>query len=429
LITQKKFEENLKNLTENFAQKSFLLAVSGGVDSMSLLYLFRISGIPFQAAHINYKLRGKDSDADQKLVEDFCEKNDIKIHIYEVSKKDKKPENSIQLWARNLRYQYFFKVLKTEKLDFIVTAHHLNDELETFLINLSRGSGIKGLSGIPDNENKILRPFLHFTKNEIYRFAEKNNIEFREDLSNRKNDYIRNKIRNEIVPKLLETNENFLPNFNKSLHYLSQTKNFVEEKINEISSSISSKKDGNLVINKTELSAESDFVKFEILRKFGFDDETEIAKIFKAETGKSFYSNDFQLVVNRNDLILIPQTEKENQKSENEIELKINSENEILLPENLKFTKSFQWHFDSDQLKFPLKLRKKRVGDVFFPVGMTGKKKVSKFFKDEKFSILEKQKIWLLTDVNDDVLGIIPFRQDRRFAGNADTKKVLKITT
>ncbi|WP_308004042.1 tRNA lysidine(34) synthetase TilS, partial [uncultured Chryseobacterium sp.] len=201
------FQNQLKNIVDSPENRSYLLAVSGGADSMVLAHCFNDLGIHFQIAHINYKLRGEDSDLDQKTVADFCERNHIKFHLYKVSEKDQKPEHSIQLWARKLRYEFFRNIQREENLEFLVTAHHLNDQLETFIINLSKAAGINGLSGIPANDNHILRPLLNFTKKEIYEFAEENNIEYREDLSNKKSDYLRNKIRNEIVPKLLETND------------------------------------------------------------------------------------------------------------------------------------------------------------------------------------------------------------------------------
>ena len=234
MLNTKTFQQSLQKLQTDYKKAKFLLAVSGGVDSMVLLDLFKGAALNFEVAHINYKLRGEDSDEDQKLVEGFCRQNQIPFHLYQVSEKDNKPKNSIQEWARNIRYQFFRKIQQEKNLDFLVTAHHLNDQLETFIINLSKASGIKGLSGIPANENKILRPLLSFTKEEIYAYAKKNKIKFREDLSNQKNDYLRNKIRNQIVPKLLEVNENFLENFGKSILHLNQTKSFVEEKISEI---------------------------------------------------------------------------------------------------------------------------------------------------------------------------------------------------
>lgn len=428
------FKKQLGNLVGFPENQTYLLAVSGGADSMVLAFIFNTLTLNFQVAHINYKLRGEDSDSDQKVVEDFCRIYNIKFHLYEVSEKDNRPENSIQLWARELRYNFFKQIQHTENIEFLVTAHHLNDQLETFIINLSKASGIKGLSGIPAADHKILRPLLNFSKEEIYDFAKKNQIEFREDLSNKKNDYLRNKIRNDLVPKLLETNDHFLKNFGKSLSYLHQTKNFVQHQIDEIENRISHPNHENKILNKEELNLESDFVKFEILKKYGFEKEEEIKKIFKSETGSLFFSKDFQLVVNRNELIFIRLNKiKADQKeiiltnssdlNQNIVEIDISDKISTIDEIN----KTFQWSFDAEKIVLPLKLRRKVEGDVFYPVGFSGKKKVSKFFKDEKLSILAKQKIWLVADGNDEVLGIIPFRQDRRYAKDEKTKNVLKI--
>ena len=432
MLTKETFHHALRNLLQNPESSNFLLAVSGGADSMALLQLFYSSRFKIQVAHVNYHLRGKDSDADQELVKNFCSENNIPFHLYEVSDNDQKPENSIQNWARNLRYDFFRKIQKAENIDYLVTAHHLNDQLETFLINLSKASGIHGLSGIPANENQILRPLLNFTKDEIYAFAEANNLEFREDVSNQKNDYLRNFIRNEIAPKLFETNENFLQNFAKSLNFLQQTKQFVEEKIQQTELELLSEKDHVFYLNKAKLSEQNSLTKFEILRKFGFQDEKEIAKIFNAEKGKTFNSADFQLLVDCENFVLIKNSSNHNS-TENSEEIIIAESissiknNEISLSKWIINEKETQWFFDEEKLIFPLKLRKKKTGDIIFPSGMIGKKTVSKFFKDEKIPILAQQKIWLLCNGNDEILGVIPLRQDRRFSANQDTKSTIKI--
>ncbi|WP_344823426.1 tRNA lysidine(34) synthetase TilS [Chryseobacterium ginsenosidimutans] len=436
-------KNQLENLVHSPENHTYLLAVSGGADSMVLAHIFKDLGIDFHIAHINYKLRGEDSDLDQKTVQDFCKKNHIKFHLYEVSKKDNKPENSIQLWARELRYNFFKQIQEKENLKFLVTAHHLNDQLETFIINLSKASGINGLSGIPANDNKILRPLLNFTKEEIYEFAKENKIEYREDLSNKKSDYLRNKIRNEIVPKLLETNDHFLENFKKSISYLNQTKDFVQQQIQEIEERISIFNKEYKILSKEKLNQESDFVRFEILKKYGFNQEEEIPKIFKAENGSSFFSKDYQLIVNYDELIIRGKIENGRWKFNDRDK---NTKDEILLIEKFDFSanqiainledtiesidginKTFEWDFDADKLQFPLQLRKHEEGDEFYPSGFSGKKKVSKFFRDEKLSILARQKIWILTDGKNSVLGVIPFRQDRRYARDEKTKNILKI--
>lgn len=441
MLKKLSFKSQLENLVHNPENHTYLLAVSGGADSMVLASLFQDlmdntqgKEHSFQIAHINYKLRGKDSDLDQKVVQDFCEKNHIKFHLYEVSEKDQKPENSIQLWARELRYAFFKEIQQKEKLEFLVTAHHLNDQLETFIINLSKAAGIKGLSGIPSNANCILRPLLSFSKKEIYQFAEQNNIEFREDLSNKKSDYLRNKIRNEIVPKLQETNDHFLENFKKSSFYLNQANDFVQNQIQEIENKLMVFNQEHKILSKEKLDQESDFVKFEILKKYGFNQEEEIPKIFRAENNSSFFSKEYQLIVNRNELIFIDRNHKQEIEDESLLIDHFDfSENQIdiSIPNSIEdidgIDKNFEWDFDAEKLHFPLHLRKQQDGDEFFPTGFSGKKKVSKFFRDEKLSILARQKIWILTDSNNSVLGVLPFRQDRRYAKDEKTKCILKI--
>ena len=440
MLKKSSFRNQLENLVRQPQKHTYLIAVSGGADSMVLASLFQdlrehIQDKKFniQIAHVNYKLRGEDSDLDQKIVQNFCEKNHIKFHLYEVSGKDNKPENSIQLWARELRYNFFKKIQEQEKLDFLVTAHHLNDQLETFIINLSKAAGINGLSGIPSSNNNILRPLLSFSKNEIYQFAELNSIEFREDLSNKKSDYLRNKIRHEVIPRLLETNDHFLENFKKSSSYLNHAKDFVQKQICEIENKLTQFNHRYKILSKEKLDQESDFVKFEILKKYGFNQTEEIPKIFKAENNSSFFSKEYQLIVTRNELIFTNRNDL--QISDEEIPLIDHfdfSDNQININlQDIKaideINKSLSWDFDAEKLQFPLYLRRQKDGDEFYPLGFSGKKKVSKFFRDEKLSILAKQKIWILTDNNDSVLGIIPLRQDRRYAKDEKTKSILKI--
>ena len=296
------FKKILMTLGENIPSKKFLLAVSGGADSAVLSHLFRVSGFEFQIAHVNYHFRGEDSNLDQKVVEDFCKKNNIKFHLKDVSEEEKSQMKSLQNWAREVRYDFFFKLLEKENLDFIVTAHHLNDELETFIINLSRGSGIKGLSGIPKNENRILRPFLTFSKSEIYAFAEENNIDFREDKSNQKDDYLRNKIRNQIVPKMVEVFPNFLEQFGESIVYLATVNQFFQEEIQKTFEEIFI--DGNeydFTLNKEILFQKHKTIIIEIIRKLGFTG-IEIEKIMSAENGKFFRSSTHEITIKRKEI-------------------------------------------------------------------------------------------------------------------------------
>lgn len=428
MIAKENFRVQLSEICKDYEEKTFLLAVSGGADSMVMATLFHSLGLSFQMAHVNYHLRGTDSDRDEKIVKDFCNKNDVPLHLYHVSEMDKKPENSIELWARNIRYRFFREILEKEQLDCIATAHHLNDQLETFLINLSRGSGIRGLSGIPANNNQILRPMLHFSKKEIYDFAERHHIQFGEDYTNSENDFLRNKIRNDIVPKLLKTNNHFLENFEKSIRFLDEAKRFLEENSEKIFNEISVLENEKIILDKKLLQKQNKIVQFEILRKFGFDDEREIQKIFKAGTGKIFLSEEYELLVNRNLLELKKKTQKKEKKNETIIIAEKAEDFPVQLSAytGLRFENK-TWVFNCKKLIFPLKLRHHKTGDKIFPIGMIGKKSVSKFFKDEKISTFDKPKIWLLCDGNDQILGIVPFRQDRRYAANETAENALII--
>lgn len=431
MLNESTFREQIEKTLPVYNQKKYLLAVSGGVDSMVLCYLFLKLKIEFQIAHINYKLRGENSDLDQKVVENFAKKNKIQFYVYKVSEKDNKPENSIQLWARELRYKFFNDIKNKENLDFLVTAHHLNDQLETFIINLSKASGIDGLCGIPNNKNEIIRPLLSFSKKEIYDFANENKIEFREDESNKKNDYLRNKIRNKITPLLLETNDNFLDNFSSSINYLNAARDFILQQMKSILEEITIRKTETVIIlNKEKLFGNTNFVIYEIIKDFGFNKVEEIQKIKTAETGSIFNSKDWKLLVNRNELIIFDSKEFENELKKIEIINQNDLQNlnyKFCLKHFIEQENEFSWEFDIEKLSFPLYLKQKKEGDIFYPTHFSGKKKISKFFKDEKMSILAKQKTWLLADSQDRVLGIIPYRQDRRFAKNDNTQHILTI--
>ena len=286
------------------------------------------------------------------------------------------------------------------------------------------------MSGIPANENQIIRPLLNFSKDEIYEFAEENKIEFREDKSNQKTDYLRNKVRHDVVPELEKINDKFLKNFSKSIEILNQTKDvlidLVDEKISGFKTNVET---GQTIIDKDKFSKESDLIRFEILKRFGFNDEKEMQKIFTAQTGSLFLNSEYQLIINRNELIFEKKLEV---RGENLVKLELEIiENEILIPEDIQTEilefGNCHWKIDENKIKLPLKLRKKQEGDVFFPIGMIGKKKVSKFFKDEKISILAKQKIWLLCDANEQIVGVLPFRQDGRFATEVLGKNIIAI--
>ncbi|KUG10100.1 tRNA lysidine(34) synthetase TilS [Elizabethkingia sp. HvH-WGS333] len=426
-LTSTYLKEHLQSLHNTIENQSFLLALSGGADSMVLADLFLKAGISFEAAHVNYHLRGEDSNLDQQIVEDFCRQHNIILHTYDVSEKDNKPENSIELWAREIRYGFFFRLLEEQKLDFIVMGHHLNDQLETFIINLSKAAGITGLSGIPENNNKILRPLLHITKADIYKFAKENGVNFREDHTNLSRDYLRNQIRHDISPEMEKTNPHFWENFDKSISFLNQAKSFIEEQLQKILDDIIiTETNDELILDKEKLASQPDFVRYEILKKYGFTNPIEQQKIFEAGSGSQFKGNTLNLFIHRNQLIITPRNISE---EETEQEIILIPDEPISFPEKMllsedKLNQKPYWEIDLQKVVLPLKLRRAKSGDFFHPKGMKGKKLVSKFFKDEKISILARQKVWLLSDSEENVVGIINYRQDGRFLPENNNPKI-----
>ncbi len=411
--------------------RQFLLAVSGGADSMALSYLFTRLELKFAIAHINYHLRGEDSNLDEELVKTFAEEHNIPLYSYSVTEKDNKPTGSIQVWARDLRYAFFDKIMIEKGFDTLVTAHHLDDQLETFLINLGRGSGMHGLTGIPSYKT-LYRPLASFSKEEIYAFAKTENIAFREDYTNKKDDYLRNKLRKKVIPPLKETNAQFLKNFETSIKNLQSVESYAAEQVELFFNKEFSRIEEGFEIEKATLQLAHPFLQYEILKKFGFSNVEENRKIFIAKTGKYFQSETHKLIINRNQLLFTTINELE---KTNEIIL-ISSPKELTHANTYTISKEIlgldkpkeiNWVFSNEKLVFPIKLRRWKEGDIFYPIEFSGKKKISKFFKDEKLSILAKQKTWLLCDGKDQILGVLPQRQDRRYAEDESTDNCLHI--
>lgn len=228
---------SFKDIVKHFflEDKNFLLAISGGLDSMVLLHLFRLSGLKFQVAHINYQLRGISSNKDSELVEKICNKYNIKVHIKKIDKLLFNESNlSVQMIARNIRYDFFVNLCDSHSLDFICTGHHQDDQVETFFIKLFRSSGLKGLSGMKILDNKIFHPLLNFSKKELLIFARKEKIVWREDKSNTKNIYLRNKIRNQFIPMIESIFPNYKASIINSMLFIRDAQNILEVEFNQI---------------------------------------------------------------------------------------------------------------------------------------------------------------------------------------------------
>ncbi len=430
------FKHHISNIFPTLKGKKILIACSGGLDSVVLSRLFKELNYNISLAHCNFSLRGKESDEDEKFVISLADKLSIPIFNKKFNTKEYKIKHklSTQVAARNLRYQWFDEVCAEHSFDFLATGHHLDDDLETFLINFSRGTGLRGLTGIPIINDKIVRPLLNFPREDILLYAKEKNIVWREDSSNQTTDYLRNKLRIEVIPKLKEVDHNLLNGFQQTQNHLNESLSLVNDYMVLIK---------NLVVNKTEDGFEIDVLKlqdlpntiallYELLAPFGFTAWNDIADLLSAQSGKQIFSETHRIVKNRTSLLLV-----ENNVLQNEETYFIKeSDSVIYTPINLKIEpveKTSDYipsivYLDAQKLKFPLQLRKWREGDSFQPFGMKGKKKLSKFFKDEKLSLVAKEKIWVLTSENN-IVWVVGMRSDNRFKVESQTKKILKITT
>lgn len=429
-----RFKNHLFSAYPNIESKKLLLTVSGGIDSMVLLDLIHKLHLDLAVAHCNFKLRGEESDADQHFVEKYCKKRNISFHaqLFDTAQYAEKYKTSIQIAARELRYNWFFELKNTYNYDYILTAHHLDDSVETFLINLTRGTGLEGLVGITDN-NDIIRPLLIFSKEELQHYAEQQNIEWREDKSNASDKYLRNKIRHHIVPILKELNSNFLESFANTTEFLKQNLAFTDEMIQQILFNVLNKEGSATSLNISKLKKYKNykFILYKWLSVYGFTAWEDIYDLVQAQSGKFVESYSHRLIKNRDELILHP---KENL-IENQ-EFFISELDQISYPINLKLTEVSQIdstsgsnavYVDKKLLNFPLKLGKWQEGEYFYPSGMQGKmKKISKFFKDEKLSILDKQNTWILYS-DDQIVWIVGRRLDERFKVTTNTTTILKI--
>ena len=302
-----KIEKVFKEKLQPFKDSNFLIAVSGGVDSMVLASLFKTHNLKFSVAHCDFKLRADESDADELFVANWSKENNQKyfnasFNIVEYCKNNKV---GTQEGARNLRYKWFHDLKEIYGFDFIVTAHNLNDQIETYLINSMRGTGLSGLVGIPEKTDKLYRPLLDISKNEISEYAINNNIEFREDSSNSRNDYLRNTIRNSIIPKFEEFDDNVMLKFRTTINNLNSTKIFADIIISDIKDKVFLKEGINERIKISDLSNLNplDFYIHSFFSEYGFDYK-EVIKLFTSDSGKYINSIKFKLTKNKNDLII-----------------------------------------------------------------------------------------------------------------------------
>ncbi len=444
-----KFKHHLHHQYPFLKDKKLLIAVSGGLDSMTLSHLMHQLKYAIAIAHCNFKLRGDESDADELFVKNYALKNQIpffSIH-FDTTKIAEKKRISIQMAARELRYDWFNKILRTQQFDYLLTAHHLDDMFETFLINLTRGSGLDGFVGIPQINENIVRPMLIFTREEISLNAQKENIIWREDQSNLTTKYHRNKIRHQVVPALKELNTSLLSSFQNTINHLKNSQEILLNHLKDIkdqitTSEIHTAKEGiilKLIVEKINRLSHPKNYLYEILKNYGFTEWDDVLNLVNAQSGKKVLSKTHRLIKDRDFMLLTLNPNNHIEVApKNEFEILENTKS-ISFPISLKFQaiKAAKINFkllgensiivDKDLLKFPLILRKWKKGEYFCPFGMEGTKKLSKFFKDEKYSLPQKENTWLLCSENQ-IIWIVGKRLDNRFSVLPQSNNFLKIT-
>lgn len=431
----KRFKKHIEFRFPFLKTSKLLIALSGGIDSVVLTHLCHKLGLNIALAHCNFNLRGNESDADESFVLELAENLDLEVFIqnFDTTLYAKEHKRSIQMAARELRYNWFEELAEQLKFDYILTAHHADDNLETFLINFTRGTGLEGLTGIPEINGKFVRPLLPFSSIDIESFAKANHIKWRDDSSNKSVKYLRNKLRHEVVPILKEINPSLLQSFQSTLNHLNDTADIVEESTNAVlKRAIESIDDHHIAFKISEFKKVNNpkAYLFEVFKPYGFTEWDDVFNLLNAESGKQVFSKTHRLIKNRAHLLLsenIP---------ENELEIFISEEQKkVKTPLGILFfdeadaiseSNQQKIYVDKDQLKFPLILRKKQEGDVFHPSGMTGKKKLSKYFKDEKLSLLDKENTWILFS-GDAIVWVVNRRADNRFRVTENTKNILRI--
>lgn len=437
----------MQETVNNFLQKyniprnaAFIVAFSGGADSITLLHTLKYMNLKILALHCNFNLRGKESDMDEQFVKRFCETYGIALSVRKFNTREYAVEKgiSIEMAARELRYQWFREMKKKKEMDYIMVAHHADDVAETILINLCRGTGIKGLTGIKPVNADILRPLLSKSRADILKYIEENQLGYRTDSTNNTLDYLRNKIRHLVIPVFKEINPSFLNTIEENCNHLQQTEQIFRYGLEQLQEQIMECDEDEILIHieKTLASPAPHTLLYETLKPFGFN-KTQISDILHtndAISGKQFRAGNNFLTKGRTYWRIF------NNNGEQTTHLRIDQEGEyqingkiyrfILLPliEEFQIPKATDIAcLDADKIKFPLLIRNWQTGDYFCPIGMKkSKKKLSDFFINQKFSAKQKKDCLLLLSDNK-IAWIINHRIDDRFKITTTTKTILRI--
>lgn len=434
---QELFLKNIHSKKLTAKNETVLLAVSGGIDSIVMAYLFYNSGFAFGIAHCNFGLRGDESDGDTAFVKKIAEEIFHVPFFYKKFNLKKSVKVNTQIEARRLRYEWFEEIRSKNHYNYIATAHHRDDQIETFFINLLRGSGITGLAGIPEKQGHLIRPMLFATRNEIALYARKSKIPHREDSSNNTDAYLRNKIRHHLIPLLENLNPDFKNVMQRNQELLFKTDTLYKYLTNNTELLKANNTNGfEISIRELMQYPEPAILLYELISAFGFHtkDCEKIVRSIYGISGATYISKSHILLRDREKIILHVLTKKTTESSvaihESQTELGtpvVMSIEKFLKTEQFKINKSAHVAcFDFEKLTFPLIMRKWKRGDSFYPLGMRGRKKISDLFCDLKMNQFEKADCWLLCS-GEDIIWVLGKRMDDRFKVTARTQMIYKI--
>ncbi len=416
-----------------------LLAVSGGIDSMVMAWLFREAKIDHAVAHCNFMLRKEESDRDEQFVASRAASDNKEFHVarFDTLSYAAGRKISVQMAARELRYNWFASLLQKEGYDSVAVAHNMNDNAETFLINLTRGTGLAGLTGMKQHAGGVIRPLLFASRNEIAALAAEKNISYREDSSNSQLKYTRNRIRHRVLPELEKVNPGILSAITDTIDHLSSSREIVDSSVTLLFNEIFRMQGESAVadISRLESLTPAAPYLFEIFRRFGLSPKQvpEVTALLGSETGRYIYTNTHRLLNDRGKIIITPRNEEPMEEqifnSVDEIrisglfsELRISEPSDEALPSS-QLTASL----DLDLLRFPVTVRPWQPGDRFMPLGMKNMKKISDFLIDLKVPVSGKEKVLLLLSAGD-VMWVMGYRIDDRFRITDQTSRILVMT-
>ena len=403
-------------------EDKILVALSGGADSVALLRLLLSLGYTCEAAHCNFHLRGAESDRDELFVRHLCREQQVPLHTvhFDTEREAKERHISIEMAARELRYNWFEEVRKECNAAVIAVAHHQDDSVETFLLNLIRGTGINGLRGIQPGNGKIVRPLLCLDRKEIVDYLHDIGQDYVTDSTNLQDEYTRNKIRLNLLPMMQEINPSVKESILKTAEHLEDAAAIYNKGIEEAKKRILTQE--GILIRALQQETAPETVLFEILYPLGFN-AAQVKDIYRAlngQPGKIFTGNGWRVVKDRELLLIEPLQDI----VKPDLEIKEYDYTPCFVIPRDKSTACF----DADKLRHPLSLRLWRQGDTFVPFGMKGRKKVSDYLTDRKFSLLRKEQQWVLC-CGDDIIWLVGERTDNRFRVDEQTKKVLVVIT